>query len=199
MRALAVAVSLIIGLAQASLAFEFPALYRVIDVASNDVLNVRAAPDAQSEIIGEFQHDQSGIEIVALSDDRGWGQVNVGGQSGWTSMRFLQREAEATSPLRAECFGTEPFWNLTLGATHVLREPGQGSQPYQATAELSAANTTNSIAILGHSPAGNMTATIDAAQCSDGMSDRLFGLSIGLVLTGGDSPRYLTGCCSLAP
>ncbi len=198
-RVLVFAASLVVGLSQACLAFEFPALYRVIDVASDDVLNVRVAPTVQSDIIGGLLHNETGIEVVGVSEGGDWGRVNVGEWSGWTAMRFLQRSDRPTRPLRAECFGTEPFWGLSLDATHVFREPEQGSQPYRATAELSAANNTNSLAILGHSPNGQMTAIVDARQCSDGMSDRLFGLSIGLVLTSGNSPRFLSGCCSLTP
>ncbi|MBO6774261.1 MAG: hypothetical protein JJ897_01915 [Marinibacterium sp.] len=32
----------------------WPGLYSVIGVASNDVLNIRIAPDASSDIIGSF-------------------------------------------------------------------------------------------------------------------------------------------------
>jgi uncharacterized membrane protein len=199
MRALVTGLALLFWLAQACWAFDLPALYRVIDVAEDDVLNVRTEPTVQSAITGELLHNESGVEVVALSDNGRWGRVNVGETSGWAAMRFLQPINTPTRPLRAECFGTEPFWSLSLGATHIFREPQNSSLPYRATAELTSPSNTNSIAILGHNPQSRMVATVDATQCSDGMSDRAYGLSIGLVLTGGDDPRYLTGCCSLAP
>jgi uncharacterized membrane protein len=185
--------------AQACWAFDLPALYRVIDVADDDVLNVRAAPTTQSPIVGTFLHNEAGIEVMALSEDGKWGQVNAGETAGWAALRFLQRSERPDHPLRAECGGTEPFWNLSLGATHVFRAPEDGPHPFQPTAELSSPNTTNSIAVLGQGSNTQMIATVNAAVCSDGMSDRTYGLSIGLVLTGADGPRYLTGCCSLAP
>tara|TARA_R110000744_G_scaffold163547_1_gene280532 strand:- start:130 stop:729 length:600 start_codon:yes stop_codon:yes gene_type:complete len=185
--------------AQASWAFDLPALYHVIDVADDDVLNVRAQPTVQSRIIGTLLHNEAGVEVMALSDDGKWGLVNVGETAGWAAIRFLQRSGAPSGPLHAECGGTEPFWSLSLDATHVFRDPETGSQPYRHMVELSSPNTTNSIAVLGNGPGGQMVATIDARACSDGMSDRAYGLSIGLVLTGNDGPRYLTGCCSLAP
>ncbi len=198
-RALVACLALLCWSAQAGGAFELPALYRVIDVADDDTLNVRAQPTVQSDVIGTLLHNEAGVEVMALSDDGRSGLVNVGESSGWAAMRFLERSDRPNRPLRARCSGTEPFWSLSLDATHVFRAPENGSQPYRHMVELSSPNTTNSLAILGRGPDGEMIATVDARACSDGMSDRNYGLSIGLVLTGHGNPRYLTGCCSLAP
>ena len=46
--------------------------------------------------------------------------------------------------------------------------------------------------------AQDMTLFANPQICSDGMSDRLFGLSATLVIHG-DQPRMLSGCCSIAP
>lgn len=51
-----------------------PDLFDVTGVNSNDVLNVRSAPDADAEVIGSLDHDARDIEIVAVED--GWGRVN---------------------------------------------------------------------------------------------------------------------------
>ncbi|MBM1815507.1 COG3650 family protein [Pseudosulfitobacter pseudonitzschiae] len=198
-RTLAVSLALLCWVPQAGWAFDFPALYHVIDVADDDVLNVRAQPDAQSAIIGTLLHDEADVEVMALSDDGKWGLINVGENAGWVAIRFLQHSGAPDRPLRARCGGTEPFWSLSLDATHVFRDPENGSQPYRHTVELSSPNTTNSLAILGRGPSGQMIATVDARACSDGMSDRNYGLSIGLVLTDEHGARYLTGCCSLSP
>ena len=46
--------------------------------------------------------------------------------------------------------------------------------------------------------ARDMTLFSHPQICSDGMSDRLFGLSATLVIHG-DSPRMLSGCCTIQP
>ena len=45
--------------------------------------------------------------------------------------------------------------------------------------------------------AAESTVVLRAAECSDGMSDRRYGLSADLFLTG-EKPVHYTGCCSLA-
>ena len=46
--------------------------------------------------------------------------------------------------------------------------------------------------------AQDMTLFSHPQICSDGMSDRLFGLAATLVLHG-DQPRLLSGCCTIQP
>ena len=51
--------------ASAATAQDFPALYRVTDVAANDVLNIRAQPQASAPVIGSFRPGQRGVEVMA--------------------------------------------------------------------------------------------------------------------------------------
>jgi uncharacterized membrane protein len=44
-----------------------------------------------------------------------------------------------------------------------------------------------------------LTAVIVPAACSDGMSDRAFGLDATVIVDEGGVARMLTGCCSVAP
>ncbi|MEY8843180.1 peptide-binding protein, partial [Cribrihabitans sp. XS_ASV171] len=85
-------------------------------MASDDVLNIRAAPDAQADKIGEFAHDAQDVEVMSFNDDRSWGLVNTGERSGWTSMRFLSPQPAGDLPIarRLSCAGTEPFWSLDI-------------------------------------------------------------------------------------
>ena len=58
-----------------------PTLYDVTGVRANDVLNIRAMPDASSSILSELPHDAKGVEVV---DARaGWARVNTFERSGW--------------------------------------------------------------------------------------------------------------------
>lgn len=62
---------------------------RVVNVGSGDVLNLRAAPGADSTVIGSIPHN--GQTIVATGKRQGsWLQVNWAGQTGWVNKRFLQ-------------------------------------------------------------------------------------------------------------
>ena len=57
---------LLLALALPLRAEEFPAAYAVTGVASNDVLNIRARPDAGSAIIGSLAPDATGVEVNQL-------------------------------------------------------------------------------------------------------------------------------------
>ena len=46
--------------------------------------------------------------------------------------------------------------------------------------------------------AEGLTASVVPQICSDGMSDRLYGLRASVILTG-DQPRLLQGCCTVQP
>jgi len=100
-----------------------PERFMVTDVASDDTLNIRAEPDATSDIIGEFGPNTLNVEILRVQE--GWGQVPTAEGLGWVSMRFLAEnpwpEGEVPRPLA--CSGTEPFWSLTLHANEQQTNP----------------------------------------------------------------------------
>ncbi|MDG1473247.1 MAG: SH3 domain-containing protein [Ascidiaceihabitans sp.] len=186
------------GFAAAS---DFPKLYAVIGVAADDVLNIRAEPNAQAELLGAFVYNASGVEVVALSDDGKWGQVNVNERVGWAAVRYLTPLSD-TAPFFASCFGTEPFWGLILDETGVASEWSSPESKGKVT-ELETLMTTTvmprTFAYAGKIQGENgrvrkFDALMTHKICSDGMSDNLYGLSIDLSLIGG---RNLAGCCTL--
>ena len=93
-----------------------PALFAVTGVAADDVLNIRAAPDAGAAAVGSFDPTRINIEVLDVSADGTWGMVGLPEGNGWVAMRFLERqEAVAGSiPHPSTCIGTEPFWTLGL-------------------------------------------------------------------------------------
>lgn len=211
LRAAAVLWLAVLGLPAA--AQEFPALHSVTGVASDDVLNIRSAPSAGSEIIGTLAPDQTGVEVVQADSSGKWGLVNSGEQSGWTALRYLDRVSSSNwyeLPDQAlECFGTEPFWSLTLddaasfstpdspGTSFTLaaREPAAGRSGKSGfhAARLSSTETSSPEAV-------SLSGTLTAQHCSDGMSDRAYGISIDLLhLRSTGQLDVLTGCCSLLP
>lgn len=186
-----------------------PALHDVTGVAGTDVLNLRAAPDAGAELLGSLAPNARGVEVTALSPDGKWGQVNLAETSGWAAMRFLARQpgpdwTALQTPMR--CSGTEPFWGLDFNATEAnmtLREMDAEALPLWITWVAPAAGQTGTVGIALEGPARTGFATLTARICSDGMSDRQYGLSLTLFLNGvGASTAEasgLSGCCALVP
>ncbi len=180
----------------------FPSLFDVRAVAANDVLNVRAAPSAQATIIGALAPDARGIEVVAQNDAGTWGQVNTGEQSGWVSLRFMAARGvhidHYNLPAGLTCFGTEPFWSLTnTGGAWRYHTPDfsrEGLEVWIAQDSGIAGDLRRMVQFAGLG--GPATAFIYPDQCSDGMSDRAYGLAISVMMA--PSAPMLSGCCSLS-
>ena len=94
-----------------------PAYYRVTGVASDDVLNVRIAPDAGSEIVGSLRPAATPVEVVEIRGN--WARVTEIDISGWASLRYLEpielaSVGKSRLPVGLFCGGTEPFWSLSI-------------------------------------------------------------------------------------
>ena len=195
MRALAAALTLALLAAPAQAEDMLPGLADVSGVATDDVLNIRARPSARAAIIGSFPADAAGIEVVEASD--GWLRVALPEASGWISARYARLrpglwQPDAVPPGLA-CHGTEPFWGLTLDG-----DTARFTTPETATRH-------EGLRILspeGHAPAPHRALAAEGlvamiapapALCSDGMSDALFGLEVGVVV----GTHHLRGCCSI--
>jgi len=202
----ALAVLLVLGAAPVA-AQDLPAPHDVVGVAANDQLNIRAEPSASAAILGSFPPGTDGVEVTALSADGRWGRVNLEERSGWVAMRYMVRQpgpgwSDLALPLA--CFGTEPFWSLNFN-------PGEGVLNFNRMGEAQLGLWVNwaapvsgrrgqvGLAIEGPARTGFLTLT--GQDCSDGMSDRAYGIGVGLFLNGtGSSTVEATGwsgCCSL--
>lgn len=190
--------ALLAGPAFATQEYILPTLFDVTGVASNDVLNIRQSPNASSEIIGTLPHDTTEIEVV--TEQKGWAQVNTGEQSGWVSSRFLAYRTdvweEGKLPAGFSCYGTEPFWNLKPeGDELVLSTPERNRDARKIQAVLDTGVFRHPMRAI---VAEAMTVTAAPELCSDGMSDRIYGLNAHVILQG-ETPRMLSGCCSIQP
>ena len=177
-----------------------PALYSVTGVAADDVLNVRAAPDGSANVIGELAHDRTGIEVVALSREGKWAQVNIGEGAGWTSMRFLMPAPAPTTilglPAGLQCFGTEPFFDITFfDEMNLILSTPETETGHAITANSPAPEFVNlpetGFRFAWRQNRDIVTAHILPGVCSDGMSDRRYGLHYI------DDQGLRQGCCSL--
>lgn len=194
-----------LAFAGAARAETLPALHDVTGVSAGDVLNVRAEPTASASVIATLPPDATGVEVVERRGN--WGLVNAGEAAGWVYLKYLTHGADEpwfrlTSTLR--CFGTEPFWSLTVapGAGDVRREePGMPETRLKLGA-VNSAEGRASIAFGAEEPPGG-DLVLTGARCSDGMSDRQFGITVtGTLrpgLSGAAQPAQVQGCCSVKP
>lgn len=184
--------------APALLAEDYPALHAVSGVAADDVLNIREKPDAGSAIIGALAPNATGVEVLGISGT--WALVNTAEGSGYAALRFLVREpGPAWNALQTPliCLGTEPFWSLEI-------------EPVAGKAKLVPSDDLNGYllkikelwpATLA-APAAALSldegmVVLTPAVCSDGMSDRSYGISVDMFLEQPETLR-LSGCCLLA-
>lgn len=181
-----------------------PWLYRVTGVGADDVLNVRAEPSSGATAIGRFGAGEKDIEVVGLDASGRWGRVNLGETAGWTAMRYLAREpggwdAEGL-PAPLTCFGTEPFWSFEAGpgGKAVWGEPGVEERNLGLEVLDTGIPGDVRRALVGtEEGAVVVVAAVTPGSCTDGMSDRAFGLEALVVLTTGETRGLRSGCCSL--
>lgn len=178
-----------------------PQLYDVTGVAADDVLNIRIAPSASSGIIGTFAPYARGIEVVATNPAGTWGQVNSGEGAGWVSLRYMAARGVTIDPYNLpqglRCFGTEPFWSLSFesGALRFERAGtfARALPLWIAQDSGIAGDLRRMLRFAGLDGPG--VAFVYPSTCSDGMSDRAYGLSISVMM--GPKSALLGGCCSL--
>ena len=179
-----------------------PAYYDVSGVAADDVLNLRAAPDAGAAIVGRLPPNRRNVEIIGLSEDGKWGLLAAGEGSAWVALRYLSRvpgQDERALPARLSCFGAEPFWALRLGPdSGAFDEPEGVETPMRRlwSGPAEGAPPLEFGLVLQGRGAG-LQAVISRGLCSDGMSGRPHGFSIRAILSGDLGPRMVSGCCTL--
>ena len=178
---------------------DLPALFHVVGVADNDVLNIRSTASAKSQIIGFFAPAEDQIEVITQDETGNWGLVNVGETSGWVSMRFLT--ASQPNDHGPSCFGTEPFWSAHAlsqyqGRTLTFSLLG-GPKETVPLIERRSRNDQmrESGSFTGQSLSGHYV--ISRQVCSDGMSDRVFGLTADFLINQNGEWTQYSGCCSL--
>jgi uncharacterized membrane protein len=191
----AVTLMLLVLSAQAQ---DYPALHAVTGVGAEDVLNIRARPDATSDVVGTLPSDATGVEVVGT--EGGWAVVNTGESSGYAALRFLTREPGPdwnSLQVPLTCLGTEPFWSLEIdpaaGETRRNTPDSQGPRAARLT-----------VAWLGSERAPDMAvavedgiAVLSPGNCQDGMSERRYGISVQVFRTGIGYVDRDRGCCFL--
>jgi len=189
-----------------------PGLFDVVNVASNDVLNIRTSASGSSAKVGFLAYNQQSVEVVALTSDGKWGLVNTDEGSGWVSMRFMQASAASPQnlPSGLACSGTEPFWFLQFSQTGTatadwspmgLTDQQQSIySSYWSSRPQNRVTQTYGFELLDELTGSGVMASgiIRTEMCDDGMSDRDYGFAIDLLLFGPER-KLLSGCCSISP
>lgn len=175
-----------------------PELYSVTGIKAGDVVNIRQEPNTTAAIIGTLAPEARDIEVMALSQNGEWAWVNKGDNGGWVSYDLLQMQPNVWQigalPPSLSCMGTEPFWSLSFADGKAsIQTPDSPEQSYNIESISDRNFPEDRIRVVR---AGDLTAVISAQQCSDGMSDRLYGLQAILALQGAEQP-VLAGCCSI--
>ncbi len=192
----------------------WPALYDVANVASDDVLNVRAEASVSSDIVATFEASRTDVEVIRPNDDLTWGLVNVGDGTGWVSLTYLARQPGqwfGQFPAIRSCSGTEPFWSLTYDepaiALSMIDVPPADGFISGLHKSQSRPDRFFFRGALRSEDAGplDVAMSIRTRACSDGMSDRAFGIELDMLVSDNDTTDgfrqsgLFSGCCTLAP
>ncbi len=179
----------------------FPGLARVTGVAADDVLNIRAEPSARAAILATLAPGTEGIEVLDISGDGKWALVPLPEGSGWVARRFLQAMPldPSSLPRPMRCIGTEPFWAMEIagfGGTWSTAE----EQDVALSLPVTEVAPEGWFALAEDPARGHgLSLIVTRSMCSDGMSDRRFGLT-ALIFDKdyrGGRNRIWQGCCTL--
>jgi uncharacterized membrane protein len=180
----------------------YPALHDVTGVAAGDVLDILDLPSGDAQIIGTLAPDATGVEVVAVQD--GWAVVNAEDRSGYVELGKLVRAAgpdwnALETPIT--CLGTEPFWSLRIDTVAGMAEylTPEMPEPKQSAMTETWPGAPYAPAAAVGLPEG--LAVLQPLECSDGMSERSYGIAVDIFLRGqGNAERTrLSGCCRLSP
>lgn len=180
-----------------------PALYDVAGVAANDTLNIRSGPTTSFDVIGKLPPDAGGLEVVDTDKTGEWGLINHGEASGWVALRYMARQPgqpKTGLPRTLSCAGTEPFWSFSLTSDRKAEMSRPDTTvPLTDVLVVPSANRPDRHALFADGGDTVVTAMVGRNRCSDGMSDRAYGLGIDLLVTDKTEVTVYSGCCSVAP
>lgn len=166
----------------------------VIGVDDDDVLNIRAEPDASAALVGTLAPDAVGIRVTAQGTDTlDWIHIAAEGMEGWVNASYLGYPSSfAPLPIRLHCSGTEPFWGADLSYSRADINFAFSEERFSAgfAPPLSPASRTN-IWLRSRFDLETDFLVLEAESCSDGMSDRTYPYSILAKL----EDNLLAGCC----
>ena len=182
-----------------------PEYFKVVDVAADDTLNVRAGPSGSSTDIGDLPHDAVGIEVAQYDASGKWARIIWQEGDGWISARYLapddvtQKLGPTALPSGTLCSGTEPFWSVRLASGYASYSDITGDFHSMTISGARVAEGRPyfplQLRLSGDTASANVIVRL--GECSDGMSDRTYPYVADFLLSAGEQGRYLSGCCTL--
>lgn len=164
-------------------------------------LDLRENPRATARVIGTLDESQTLVEGTRQSENGRWLQILFGEGNAWIPFDGLTPVAAPASRFDAPlfCAGTEPFWSLNTPGDGILSYEvlGQTGTKFQVVEHISSANRPDTQADRALGKSTLMTLVLRTAACSDGMSDRDYGLSTEVMLRTIEGTQLLGGCCTL--
>lgn len=185
-------------LAGAASAQDYPALYNVTGIADDNELKMRTRPTEEGSVIGSLAFDSKGVEVI--EEVKGWGRVNHDGLSGWVPLEPMERQEDTNMPAgkHFKCFGTEPVWGATVtqGETLMFTRPEDNDKAFTVGELATTITREHPHALLGSKLGENVSLVMTHEICTDGISQYRYGFSATVVIGGYDTQVY-SGCCSL--
>lgn len=181
--------------------------YSVVGVADNDVLNLRDniieyGTISEAPIIARIPSNANGITVTGVTLPVGqyrWREVRYRGAVGWVNEKFLQLQDYPEFIKHLECFGTEPFWSLSLSPPGGELTLPDNQEPITVTIPNISSGVGRrdlwsfSIRARGTGIDGLIVYT---ESCSDGMSDFTYDYEMFLMfLRPGGGPAQ--ACCKI--
>ncbi|WP_428545583.1 SH3 domain-containing protein [Profundibacter sp.] len=175
-----------------------PAVFSVINVAANDVLWVRNAPDEAAAPVTNLQPNAAVTVLEFINN--GWAKVTIGQNIGYVKASYLTQGGGVTTSsgmqLGLNCNGAEPFWNLQIATDWTMTYSAMGGSPQVSSLQLANPSPSGPYPFQ-LSDGGQLNGTLSAQICSDGMSDITYPWKILLNAPMSGSMQALNGCCTL--
>jgi uncharacterized membrane protein len=177
--------------------------YKVVGVPAGDKLVVREEPQeggtpADWKEVASIPANATTVLGTGRSKEiskQRWSEVSVDGVTGWVNARFIAIADLPPDLTKAtfDCFGTEPFWGVTLGP-----KDGELSDPESKTTltteqiQPAMARAFPLLYRLKNAKGQSLRATVThQTYCTDGMSD--YDYAFEVLLT--DDEVFHQGCC----
>ena len=101
----------------------FAETYKVSGVASGDILNIRELPSSESKKIGSIPPSGKGIHKLGACES-GWCKIKYNGLTGWSSMKYLSREASVETLYRVRGVSSDDVLYIRSGSSVKSRKIG---------------------------------------------------------------------------
>jgi len=195
--------------------------YKVVNVASNDVLNVRSEATSKSSLVGALEYNAANIVLTGKEFKKGkflWVEIKHNKIVGWVNSKYIEKQ---TSPIvkhqlaksqsqsqsqsqaqaleKLTCNGSEPDWFLLFDPSDKTLEFESISikkQFFNSQEIKQSKNNTNKWFVNAKSNSSKEElrfSLIETNQCSDDMSDFTYKYAINIDR---ENNGVYSGCCN---